>query len=110
VALDTTATPTTQDSVLTVPASQKAGMSVAVAKATVSKPTWVVVYDSVGGKPGNALGAQLVFKSGAVNIALLRSTVAGKTYFVGERVDNGDHKYSKTNDASVGHMVTFTAN
>ncbi len=94
---------------LNVPQSQNAGMSVTVTKAVVSKPTWVVVYDNVGGKPGNALGAQMFFKTQGGTIALLRPTIAGKTYFVGERIDNGDHVYSKSSDSAVGDTVSFTA-
>ena len=51
-------------------------------------PTWVVVFENLGGKPGNALGAKMVFPgdtSGTVD--LLRGTTAGQSYFVGEYVE-----------------------
>src|SRR3989344_1500514 len=40
---------------LTIASPQIAGNSVAVAKAAVSAPTWIVVYENNGGQPGNAL-------------------------------------------------------
>jgi len=101
---------------LTVASSQQAGVQVAVSNISVSVPTWVVVLDSVNGKPGNALGAQMFFageKSGTIE--LLRSTVAGKSYFVAEFIDNGDHIYSKQTDTQVTTvtgaplLVEFTA-
>src|SRR3990167_5117053 len=51
---------------LTIASPQIAGNSVAVAKAVVFAPTWIVVYENNGGQPGNALlgGALLPRKSG----------------------------------------------
>src|SRR3989344_1885239 len=46
---------------LTISSPQIAGNSVAVAKAVVSAPTWIVVYENNAGQPGNALGAALFF-------------------------------------------------
>ena len=89
--------PVTNES-LTVPRPQKAGDTVAVTRATVGKPTWVVVYENQDGKPGNVLGARLLFATEGTAISLLRSTVPGQTYFVGKSVDNGDRKYSTIND------------
>jgi hypothetical protein len=85
---------------------QSAGTQVAVSSVSVSAPTWVVVFDNNKGKPGNALGAALFFpgqKSGTVE--LLRATVVGNSYLVGEYVDNGNHIFSKQEDTQV-HDLT----
>ncbi len=89
---------------ITVPSPQAAGMTVGVTYATVSVPTWLVVYESANGQPTRALGAALFFpenngKGGL--ITLLRATVSGQTYLVGERADDGDHVFSLTNDKPV---------
>ena len=107
---------TTSNAALEVASPQRAGLSVAINKVTVAKPTWVVVYESRDGAPGNVLGAHLFFESRAGTVTLLRSTVAGAEYFVGTSVDNGDRKYSKAADkpatAEDGSLevVSFTAN
>lgn len=78
---------------------QPAGSSVAIGSLSITRPVWVVVYVSREGRPGNALGARLFFagdKQGSVK--LLRNTEAGKQYFVGISVDNGDHTFSLTAD------------
>jgi hypothetical protein len=101
---------------LTITSPQKAGRSVMVAKAVVTAPTWVVVYDNKDGKPGNALGARLFFPQGQTGtIELLRTTIAGKSYLVGQQVDNGDKKFSLRGDALLTEggevkWVTFEAN
>jgi hypothetical protein len=87
---------------LTVPSAQNAGLQVAVSNIAVAVPTWVVIFESSGGKPGNALGAKMFFpgeNSGVVE--LLRATVAGQTYYAGEYIDDGDHIFSKQNDTQV---------
>lgn len=97
-------------------AAQKAGMSVAVSDVNVSEPTWVAVYESRSGKPGNVLGAALFFPGNpSGTVELLRGTVAGETYFVTELKDNGDHKFSMKADTPL--MIdnqqaweSFTAN
>ncbi len=87
---------------LVVPSPQDAGLSVAVTNATVSSPTWVVVYESNNGVRGNALGAALFFPQGGTRtIKLLRATTAGKTYLIGRHVDNGDKQFSMTLDKPV---------
>ncbi|MES2202790.1 MAG: hypothetical protein V4474_00460 [Patescibacteria group bacterium] len=83
---------------LSISSPQRAGLSVAVSDVEVTVPTWVVVYESQNGEPGNVLGAHLFFASGAGTVTLLRSTVAGHSYFVGTSPDNGDRKYSKSAD------------
>ena len=82
--------------------SQSAGLSVKVSSVSVSAPTWVVIYDNVNGTPGNALGARMFFPGETSGtIELLRATISGKSYFAGEYVDDGDHKYSKQSDSQV---------
>lgn len=78
---------------------QPAGSSVAISSLSIARPTWVVVYVSREGRPGNALGARLFFagdKEGRVG--LLRDTQAGARYFVGLSVDNGDRAFSLSKD------------
>jgi len=96
--------------------SQSSGLEVTVSSVSVSAPTWVVIFEGVNGAPGNALGAKMFFPgqtSGTVD--LLRATAAGKTYFAGEYVDNGDHQFSKQDDSQVNTvagtpmLVQFTA-
>ena len=61
-----------------------------------------MVYESNNGVRGNALGAALFFpQGGAKTVNLLRTTQAGKTYFVGRHVDNGDKQFSLTLDQPV---------
>ena len=84
---------------LTIASPQIAGNSVAVAKAAVSAPTWIVVYENNGGQPGNALGAALFFpENQGGTVELLRGTSAGKSYLATEQVDNGDRKFSLKDD------------
>lgn len=85
---------------LSVAAEQNAGLAVAITSAPVTEPTWVVVYETTAnGERGNALGAALFFpETKSRNINLLRPTLAGKTYLVGKRVDNGDKDFSMTLD------------
>lgn len=103
----TTATTTTSsgtpavssDPSLLILTPQSAGTEVVVTKAIVSEPTWVVVYESRNGAPGNILGAALFFpERQAGSVQLLRGTVSGQTYFAGKRVDDGDRKFSMDTD------------
>lgn len=114
---DTTGDSTmTGSGLLTVASPQKAGLEVSVSGVNVSEPTWVVVHESRQGKPGNVLGASLFFAGNTSGtIELLRGTVAGQTYFVTERADNGDHKFSLSQDQLVltdgqPSWTTFSAN
>ena len=98
---------------LTIASPQIAGNSVAVAKAVVFAPTWIVVYENNGGQPGNALGAALFFpENQGGTVELLRGTSAGKSYLATEQVDNGDRKFSLKDDQflsedGVPQWVTF---
>ncbi len=101
---------------LTVASPQNAGLTVAVTSVTVSAPTWVVVYESMNGAPGRALGATLFFpaqngKAGTVN--LLRATQPNQTYLVGESADTGnDRVFSLHGDQQVtgsdGKVLWYT--
>ena len=98
--IDTTTLPVIgSDATLTIASPQKPGTSVAVEKAVVSTPTWVVVYENKDGKPGNALGAALFFpESQSGTVELLRGTVSGRSYLAARQVDNGDRKFSLKDD------------
>jgi hypothetical protein len=95
--------------------SQAAGKTVAVSKAVVSKPTWVVVYESLNGQPGRALGASLFFSGTQTgSVSLLRATTAGKTYLATLQTDNGNRKFELHQDPMVTDggkpvWVTFQA-
>ncbi len=117
-----TASTTTKPSVTTpiapalVVEDQRAGQTVAIKGLNIAKPTWVVVYVSREGKPGNALGARLYFpadKQGSVG--LLRNTQPGQGYLVGLSVDNGDRTFSLAADHALPDadggplLVTFRA-
>ena len=99
-----------------VTSPQRAGQSVIINSVGVSKPTWVIVYDNNQGRPGNVLGAQLFFTSANGTVTLLRPTMAGKTYFIGRAVDNGDRKFQKTSDTPLADengnqvLITFSTN
>lgn len=95
---------------------QPAGASVSINRLNLAQATWVVVYVSREGKPGNALGARLYFpadKQGS--IGLLRNTEPGQRYIVGLSVDNGDHIFSLSKDKPLADAdggplwATFTA-
>jgi hypothetical protein len=99
--------------------SQPAGGSVTVSNVHVSQPTWIVVYDDMNGTIGRALGAKLFYPISAGGesagaIELLRNTVPGTSYLVGERIDNGDATLSFATDKPVYMngtqvVVSFTA-
>lgn len=118
----TTKTPTAAPTTVTggIKVTAVTNLRVDVSNVSVTKATWVVVYDNVSGAPGNALGARLFFGtaqggSTSGSITLLRGTVSGKQYFVGQNVDNGDKKFSKQSDKAVAGangeptMLSFTA-
>ena len=90
------------DGSFSIPSPQDAGLQVAVSKVIVTVPTWVVIYESSNGQPGNVLGAAL-FVDGRTSgpVDLLRGTMSGQSYFVGESRDDGDHMYSMKNDMPV---------
>lgn len=74
---------------------QDAGTAVAVSNMNLSAPTWIIVYESHNGTPGNILGAGLFFPGDtSATVELLRATTAGQTYLVTAAVDNGDKLFS----------------
>lgn len=84
--------------------AQPAGTSVAVTGLSLSQPTWVIVYESRNGKPGNILGAGLFFAGdSAVSVPLMRGTVSGQTYYVTEAIDNGDKLFSLKDEKPVAN-------
>lgn len=86
----------------TVPSPQDAGVSVSVTDMKLSQPTWLIVYESRNGKPGNILGAGLFFAGDtSASVPLMRSTSAGQTYFVTAAIDNGDHLFSAKDETPV---------
>ena len=97
---DASATPTLVSGLgITIASPQAAGNSVAIAKISVSSPTWIVIYENNAGQPGNALGAGLFSpESTAGTVELLRGTSADKSYLATLQVDNGDHKFSLKDD------------
>ena len=81
----------------TVQSPQDAGMEVIITNIDVSIPTWMVVYELYMGKPVRALGATMFFpeqngKSGV--ISLLRATMPGTQYFVGQSLDTGSRTFT----------------
>ena len=91
---------------VTLAAQQQAGFAVAVSKVIVTQPTWLVVYEDHNGVPGNAIGAGLFFSASiggntSGTIQLLRATLPGQSYFVGQSLDDGDKIFSLQNDKPV---------
>lgn len=95
-----------------------AGNILAISDATVSAPTWIAVYELRNGQPGKALGATMFFpqyNGRGGSITLLRATEAGKSYVIGQRIDDGDRVYETRDDKLVIDgsgspvWVTFTA-
>lgn len=97
--------------------NQQAGFAVVVSKVWVKQPTWLVVYEDTNGTPGNAIGAGLFF-AGTTDgtIQLLRATLPGQSYFVGQSLDDGDKVFSLASDKPVRDVqgnplfTQFTAN
>ncbi len=96
-------------------ADQGAGMQVEAILSKVTTPTWLIVYDDDNGAPGWILGAGMVFpETGSqVVIDLLRPTIAGKSYFVGQSADmHSDHLFSVDQEISLvdsgGNLVADT--
>lgn len=100
--LSDTTTPSETLTPAVVVVNQTAGLSVKVASVTLTEPAWVVVTETVEGG-FRYLGAQL-FDAGTTNngtIELLRGTIAGRTYDVVARSDNGDHAFDPKIDLPI---------
>ncbi len=94
-----TTTPKTPTEAPLSVADQPSGPSVSISRINIAKPTWIVVYVSREGRPGNALGARLFTAGDKLGkVGLLRNTEPGQRYFVGLSVDNGDRAFSLTKD------------
>jgi hypothetical protein len=92
----------TNNTSVTLAPTEPAGFAVMVTNMTVSQPTWLVVYEDHNGTAGNAIGAGLFFpgqNSGTVQ--LLRATLPGQSYLVGQAIDNGDKTFSLADDKQV---------
>ena len=81
---------------------QPAGLKVDISSVTLSNSGWAVVHESVGGKPGNILGAQR-FDAGTYDgsIELLRNTEEGSMYYVMLHKDDGDKEFDHKNDLPI---------
>lgn len=79
---------------------QKAGESVLVSLVSTDAPAWLALRENNNGLVGNILGARRVDvgTTGNVDIPLLRSTQAGKSYFVVLFKDNGDKVFDFKTD------------
>lgn len=81
---------------------QPAGNMVEVNMITLSVTGWVAIHEDRDGGLGNILGAGR-FEPGIYlgEIALLRDTVAGGTYYAVLYQDNGDKVFDKATDAPI---------
>lgn len=91
---------------------QPAGLKVDISSVTLPKGGWVVVHESIDGKPQNILGAQR-FDAGLWDgtIDLLRNTEEGEMYYVMLHKDNGDKQFDYKNDTPIlsgGNPITTT--
>lgn len=80
---------------------QKAGESVLVSLVSTDASAWLALRENNNGLVGNILGARRidVGTTGNVEIPLLRSTQAGKSYFIVLFKDNGDKVFDFKTDA-----------
>lgn len=83
--------------------NQSAGNIVTISSVELNQMGWVVVHEDVGGKPGNVLGAALVFagEHNAVSVELLRKTEKGKTYYAMLHTDDGDKAFDLKKDRPI---------
>ena len=79
---------------------QNPGRIVVVNQVLVNNPSWVVIHEDAGGKPGNLMGARLFEKgSNSGVIQLLNSMKDGKSYFAVIHTDNGNSTFELQKDA-----------
>ena len=83
--------------------NQPAGSMVTLPLVVLNQMGWVVIHEDAGGKPGNALGATLVFagERSGVLVELLRSTVKGRTYYAMLHNDDGDKVFDLKKDLPI---------
>ncbi len=80
---------------------QVASRTVQVSIVDVAVPTWLAIYEEIGGEPGAILGAQRVHpKERFTVVDLLRpeGLLAGRTYFAVLIPDNGDGAFDHKSD------------
>lgn len=81
---------------------QSAGSVVRLSSVTLSSSSWVAVHENMAGMPGNVLGAvRLDQGMSAGQVALLRPTESGVSYYVRVYRDDGDRMFDLTKDAMV---------
>lgn len=94
-------------------ADQAAGNSVAVSNLKIESKTWVVVYDTdVNGEPSWPMGAGLAWPGNDTFVTtLMRSTSAGKTYYVALIKDDGTMKFDlrTVRPSETSPVVSFKA-
>jgi len=81
---------------------QPAGDTVVIGKVILAKSGWVAVQDDESGQPGRILGARR-FDAGEATgtVSLLRNTVAGNTYHVVLRSDDGVEGFDPATDTAL---------
>ncbi len=90
--------------------NQSAGNLVTISLVELNQMGWVVVHEDAGGKPGNVLGAALVFagEHSAVPVELLRKTEKGKTYYAMLHTDDGDKAFDLKKDKPIADSTGAT--
>ena len=83
--------------------NQPARSTVTIPLVILNEMGWVVIHEDDTGRPGNALGAALVFAGERSNIVveLLRPTVKGKTYYAILHIDDGDKIFDLKKDLPI---------
>lgn len=115
-ALTQGSSPSAEGEAKIVVSNQKTGSVVTVSSVAVDASAWVAVREDSNGIVGNILGARRVDQGETkdVQVVLLRSTEAGKTYRVVLFKDNGDKEFDYKTDSpmtSGGALISeaFTA-
>jgi len=82
---------------------QNAGEFVFISRVSLSKVGWVAVREGVDGELGNVLGARILDAGSyqGEQIGLLRATLPNHTYYSVLYHDNGDRKFSFSDDLQV---------
>jgi hypothetical protein len=80
-------------------ADQEAGTVVNVSGLVIAGKKWIGVYDDRSGAPGWIMGATRVHEGDTVaKVELLRTTVAGNTYYAVILNDDGDEVFNRLSD------------
>lgn len=89
---------------------QRAGDSVFISLATLSRGAWIAIHEDSGGLPSNILGARY-FPAGktAGTVDLLRATTPGTTYYAVIHMDDGNREFDFRRDEPLqdpfGNMI-----